>query len=471
MNSSYWNKKSKPQTLALFAFCLTIILGCGGSGAGGEQIDEDSWRLAVRMDDKWGAIDREGKYILNPTFENQPYYWNGHFTVIEDEFTDFYNADGEKLPLSHLYHGGLLSEGLVAFVKKETGQVGYKDLSGETIIEPQYEAGMPFHNGYAGVVIDEKIGFIDREGTIQINPRFDKENMAAPWGDFILFQEGKDFGYMDFEGKTVISPQFDEVSPFVDGIALVAVEGKRGFINTDGKFVINPIYEQALPFSGEYTSVLTDDEEMQIIDRTGKVIQNFSDSDEPGFVGEGLIGFKDDNDKWGYMDLEGEVVIEPQFKTATPFRYGIAVVKLKRKYGLIDKTGKIIVTPQFLGIDEMTAVFGYGFMYFFANMERFIVEGKSNRGPKKVGEKFLKALAEGDYKTAKRYATPDSQESLDMLEKMGGGESTGSGDDIIIGKIREDGDSATLSYTERGAEKTLQLKKFDGEWKAAFSKD
>ncbi len=171
------------------------------------------------------------------------------------------------------------------------------------------------------------------------------------------------------------------------------------------------------------------------------------------------------------MDLEGEGVIEPQFKTATPFRYGIAVIKLKRKYGLIDKTGKIIVTPQFSGIDEMTAVFGYGFMYFFANLEQLIVEGKSNRGPKKVGEKFLTALAEGDYKTAKRYATPDSQESLDMLEKMGGGESTGSGDDIIIGKVREDGDSATLSYTERGAEKTLKLKKFDGEWKAAFSKD
>ncbi len=296
MNLIFSNKILK--TLALFTFCITFIPSCGGSSGGGEQIDEDSWRLAVRLDDKWGAIDREGKYILNPTLENQPYYWNEHFTVIEDEHTDYYNSDGEKLPLSHLYHGGLLSEGLVAFVKKETGQVGYKNLSGEIVIKPQYEGGMPFHNGYAGVVIDEKIGFIDREGNIQINPRFDKENMAAPWGDFILFQEGKDFGYMDFEGKVVISPQFDEVSPFVDGIALVAVEGKKGFINTDGKFVINPIYDQALPFSGEYTSVLTDDEEMQIIDRTGKVIQNFSDSDEPGFVGEGLIGFKDDDDKW-----------------------------------------------------------------------------------------------------------------------------------------------------------------------------
>ena len=96
--------------------------------------------------------------------------------------------------------------------------------------------------------------------------------------------------------------------------------------------------------------------------------------------------------------------------------------------------------------------------------------GGGNLGPKETGEKFLKALAEGDYGTAKDYATKGSQESLDMLEKMGGGEATGSADDIVVGEVKEDGDKATLSYTEKGAEKTLNLVKEDGSWKAEFNK-
>ncbi len=96
--------------------------------------------------------------------------------------------------------------------------------------------------------------------------------------------------------------------------------------------------------------------------------------------------------------------------------------------------------------------------------------GGGNLGPKETGEKFLKALAEGDYGTAKDYATKSSQESLEMLEKMGGGESGGSADDIVVGEVKEDGDKATLAYTEKGAEKTLNLVKEDGSWKAQFDK-
>jgi len=96
--------------------------------------------------------------------------------------------------------------------------------------------------------------------------------------------------------------------------------------------------------------------------------------------------------------------------------------------------------------------------------------GGGNLGPKETGEKFLKALAEGDYGTAKDYATKGSQESLEMLEKMGGGEAGGSADDIVVGEVKEDGDKAMLAYTEKGAEKTLNLVKEDGSWKAEFNK-
>lgn len=51
-------------------------------------------------------------------------------------------------------------------------------------------------------------------------------------------------------------------------------------------------------------------------------------------------------EKYGYFDLEGKIVINPQFAYATAFREDIALVKTtgdKGKWGYIDKSGKFII--------------------------------------------------------------------------------------------------------------------------------
>jgi hypothetical protein len=90
-------------------------------------------------------------------------------------------------------------------------------------------------------------------------------------------------------------------------------------------------------------------------------------------------------------------------------------------------------------------------------------------GPKEVGEKFLAAISKGDVEGAKKFATKDAQASLDMAATTLEAKKT-TPDKIEIGTIKEDGDKATLSYKENGADKTLELMKEGGEWKAAWSK-
>jgi hypothetical protein len=90
-------------------------------------------------------------------------------------------------------------------------------------------------------------------------------------------------------------------------------------------------------------------------------------------------------------------------------------------------------------------------------------------GPKEVGEKFLKAMKTGDYDGAKKLATKEAQASIDMMAGMGGG-AGGNADDIKVGDVKEDGDKATLSYTDAGKPLTLDLVKEGGDWKANWSK-
>ena len=55
-------------------------------------------------------------------------------------------------------------------------------------------------------------------------------------------------------------------------------------------------------------------------------------------------------EKYGYFDLDGKIIINPQFAYATAFREDIALVKTtgdKGKWGYIDKSGKFIINATY----------------------------------------------------------------------------------------------------------------------------
>lgn len=49
----------------------------------------------------------------------------------------------------------------------------------------------------------------------------------------------------------------------------------------------------------------------------------------------------------GYIDRTGKVVIAPSFEMAESFSEGLAAVSIDKRYGYIDRTGNIVITPQF----------------------------------------------------------------------------------------------------------------------------
>lgn len=65
-----------------------------------------------------------------------------------------------------------------------------------------------------------------------------------------------------------------------------------------------------------------------------------------GFFYEGLAYVQ--KDRWGlygYIDEEGNVVIDFQFDYANDFSEGLAVVRIENSYGYIDKEGNIVIEP------------------------------------------------------------------------------------------------------------------------------
>ena len=132
--------------------------------------------------------------------------------------------------------------------------------------------------------------------------------------------EGK-FGYQDSQGRVVIEPQFDEVSDFQEGLAKVRLADNYAYINQTGELV-SEMFPEARHFS----------EGLAAVKLPHKAL---------GLVPWGC--------KWGYVDSNGEVVIESKFDLAGDFTEGLGLVKIGHKYGYIDTTGEIVVAPQFDG--------------------------------------------------------------------------------------------------------------------------
>jgi len=86
------------------------------------------------------------------------------------------------------------------------------------------------------------------------------------------------------------------------------------------------------------------DGNVQILDQNGKPITNKT-FQYAGSFSEGLCPVMQ-NDKFGFINTKGQLVIPYLFDNAAEFYNGVAIVNVKSKYGLINKKGKYVLSPE-----------------------------------------------------------------------------------------------------------------------------
>jgi hypothetical protein len=159
-------------------------------------------------------------------------------------------------------------------------------------------------------------------------------------------------GFIDKAGKAVVPLQFDYALPFSEGTAAVAVAAggatKWGYIDKTGKWLIPPQFEWASPFS-EGLAAVAGRHDCGYIDSSGKVVLRLSVHPEaaecvsaPTSFAEGLAVWRFGK-RFGYVDRTGKIVIKAQFEWGDQFSEGLAAVKMGGKAGFIDKTGKMVI--------------------------------------------------------------------------------------------------------------------------------
>jgi hypothetical protein len=173
--------------------------------------------------------------------------------------------------------------------------------------------------------------------------------------NLIPVKNGEEFQYINKEGQIVINPQFKNATIFRDGLALVQTSGnepKWGFISEDGKYVINANYKKATVFGDGLAWVIAENAAPAAIDNKGEVKFTLQEAERVRVFQNGLAAFSLLNDKgeekWGFVNKEGKVIINPQFSAVSNFSDGKCGVRNSDgKWGFINKEGKIIINYQF----------------------------------------------------------------------------------------------------------------------------
>ena len=315
------------------------------------------------------------KFVLEPHYDNYTNFFSeGLAPVYENsgepnQRAGFIDLDGKLvIPMTFDYVGNF-SSGLAVASKNE--KVGYIDASGTYVIDPQFDSAEDFSDGVAAVCYYNggfQCGYIDTKGKIVSaldNTSPDYQTQASEgfftacngsfedcrfsftktdgtpanfgtftWADpfsegFAAVQQkvGDEYlwGFINKKGDLVIKPMFIWVGKFGSGLAPVCIGAYTknctiGFINTSGKFEINPQYEFFEFYDNEST---------------------WGNSPQHGFF-EGLARVMVDQ-KIGYIDSTGKMVIKPQFTYGGNFVNGLARVKVNGKMGFINKKGELVV--------------------------------------------------------------------------------------------------------------------------------
>lgn len=233
---------------------------------------------------------------------------------------------------------------------------GYKDrISEKVIIYPKYTSCGTFNWGdYSEVEINGKKGILYKTGKEICPLKYNQVYSEKNDGLFLVMTDK--YGFIDSTGKEIIPLIYSTANPFNSGRAFVEINEKKFFINNKGKEVINAkLYDETNTNFSEGLCGVFKNKKWGFIDINGKLIVPFKyDNIDPLRGGFALVniggkyetvgqGDQVMGGKWGFIDKTGKEVIPLIYNAAKEFSDGLAAIKSGEKWGFIDGTGKIII--------------------------------------------------------------------------------------------------------------------------------
>ncbi|MDO4896218.1 MAG: WG repeat-containing protein [Moraxella sp.] len=201
----------------------------------------------VQKDGFYGILNKSGKIITPIIYENIAINEKGMMIGKNSQFF-LINEQGKQIskPYTHLRDISDIEDKAI-FCEMVNNEIlcGIIDSLGKIIVSAKYHRIelLTNHNGY--------------------HPKF-----------VAVSNDKNKFAVLDIDKAQTITPFiYDEIGHVSDGLIIVKLNGKYGFIDGTGKQVITPIYDNVAEYGFKYgLAIVEKDGERFYIDKTGKKV-------------------------------------------------------------------------------------------------------------------------------------------------------------------------------------------------------
>lgn len=351
-SDNYYNEKTQNKTTGFIVSLKT----------------EDGYR--------YGYINYRGKVILKPEYTELE-----RVTEIADEKELYLIAFKEgqagliknkKVILNYEYEDIQYSSLNDVFVVQRNSKQGVVSKDGATIVNTEYDS-ITFGGMYINARKDNTVYSFNLNGTSVENKDVVSKIPTDNPNYFITIDQNDIYTIVDAEDNVLVDNNYSYIEYLPGDYFIVARDGKNGVIDITGKSVIDLAYTSIFKLNDTqllqaekidtktidlYSSTMnkivsmnnatitTNDNYIMLASDTDFAYYDFSGNklESKDVFPNNQLFAKKINDKWGFVDKEGNVVVENQYEMVTDFNeYGFAGIKLDGKWGVIEQASKQII--------------------------------------------------------------------------------------------------------------------------------
>lgn len=313
---------NKSLLFASVAVCGLALSSCGGSG-----VESEYFAFQEKKGGRWGLMNADGDVLFADEEKNEPsIVTEGRFFLRNSNGKyELYSAEEKPEQIgSDVYADwAIFTEGLAPVVE-DSSSIMYINADGEVEIklDKEIKTATCFSDGLAAVEIDGKWGFINKDGEVVIpaiykSVRSFKDGLAIVKDDVepqtwnIINKDGE----RQFE-KDKLATEYTAVwSSYVDGVLAVKDVEKKCicFIDEAGEIVGEPLKERVASIGTAY---------------------------------DGKFVFVENDGKYGFMNIDGEVLVKAKYDLMA-YNGNIIIVKDGDEYFVIDEEGEKVGEEEY----------------------------------------------------------------------------------------------------------------------------
>ena len=318
----------------LVASVLCAVALAGPPAAGSAPL------FPVVQGGKWGYVDRAGRVVVSPRFDEAERFSEGLAPVRTGKQPGYADETGKVVLVPGFAPaGGTLHRRFSGgrAVVRSGARLGFIDRTGRLAVPARWLTAEDFSEGRALVCDEQGCGFVDPEGRYAfVQDAMGGTSYRNGIASIILAMgmSHRRTAFLDYSGS-VIPGQYEGNGSYSEGLAPVRFRGTWGYVDRAGKPLIQNLFQEAGDFSEGLAAVTLDAGRCGYVDRSGKLaIPARFASCRPFSGGLALVDLSEqatDGERVAFVDRDGRIVIrgdasQPPFRYASDFADGLAMV-------------------------------------------------------------------------------------------------------------------------------------------------